>query len=71
MDLVTVGDRFLFYWTDPHPQGCTCPVVEGSEFINLPPRDDHWKWGGTAPLDDIPDHVLARSKQSPLKFKAF
>jgi hypothetical protein len=70
MYLVIVGDRYPFFCTDPRPHGCTYPVVEGADFIDLPPRDDHWKWGGSIPLDDVQDHVLARSKRSPLKFKA-
>jgi hypothetical protein len=71
MYLVTIGNRCLFFWTDPRPYGCTHPVIEGTDFIDLPPRDDFWKWGGSIPLDDVQNHVLARSKRSPLKFRAF
>jgi hypothetical protein len=46
-------------------------VVEETDFIDLPPRDDNWKCGGAIPLDDTQNHVLARSNRSPLKFNAF
>ena len=38
------GNRYLFFWTDPRRDGCTYPVIEGADFIDLPPRDDFWKW---------------------------
>jgi hypothetical protein len=71
MYLVVVRRRHLFFHVDPRPHGCTYHVVEGADFIDLPPRDDHWKWGGSIPLDDMQHPVLARSKRSPSKFKAF
>jgi hypothetical protein len=71
MYLVVVGDRHLFFWTDPRAHGCTHPVGEGADFIDLPRRDDHWKWGGSIPRDDMHPHVLARSRRQPTKFKAF
>src|SRR5215207_6743124 len=71
MYLVTITDRYLFFWTDPRRDGCTHPVVEGADFIDLPPRDDFWKWGGSIPLDAMHPQVLARQNRSPLKFNAF
>ena len=61
----------LFSWADPRRDGCPHPVIEDVDFIDLPPRDDHWKFGGSIPLDDIQEDVLARSRRQPKKFKAF
>ena len=60
----------LLFWSDPRPH-CPHPVVEGVDFIDLPPRDDHWKWGGEIPLDDMQEPILARSRRQPKKFRAF
>jgi hypothetical protein len=59
-------DRYLFFWTDPRPHGCTYSVVEGTDFIDLLPNHGEWHLDTNAA-----PHVLARSNRSPLKFKAF
>jgi hypothetical protein len=63
--LPTEGTRpYLFFWADPRPH-CSHPVVEGVEFTDLPPRNNDWHLGHAEP------HVLARSRRSPTKFRAF
>jgi hypothetical protein len=55
----------LFFWSDQYPH-CLHLVVEGVGFIDLPANRNEWHFDTNAE-----PHVLARSKRSPLKFKAF
>ena len=50
---------------DPRLHGCTHPVVEGSDFIELARRSDEWCNGPPEPF------VFAPLKRQPLQFKAF
>ena len=38
----SVDDLYLYFWTDPRPQGCKLPVIEGAELHGLPETDEEW-----------------------------
>jgi len=54
MYLVTIDDRFVFFWTDPRPR-CPYPVVKAADFIALLPNPCEWHLDTNAKL-----YVLAR-----------
>lgn len=59
-------DHWIFFDSDPRPQGCTRPVVENAEFEDLPP--ERRRPGG--PLtSSFP--ILGRSVNSSSRFKLF
>ena len=65
MYLLTMPERWLFFWCDPRNDGCALPVVEGAHFIDVRPRAEVWR---PAPVESI---VLAQNKRRPTKYQAF
>lgn len=64
--LPTEGDSpYLFFWTDPHCDGCPYAVIDRVELEDLPPAADEWRLGDSEP------HVLARSRRLPKRYRIF